>query len=58
MKAYKKEPEKYIGSVAQVSEIIRIAITGLSNTPDLCTICQIIGKEDMQERIEKAIEEL
>lgn len=58
MKAYKKEPEKYIGSVAQVSEIIRIAITGLSNTPDLCKICQIIGKEDMQERIEKAIEEL
>ena len=58
MKAYKKEPEKYIGSVAQVSEVIRIAITGLSNTPDLCTICQIIGKEDMQERIEKAIEEL
>lgn len=58
MKAYKKEPEKYIGSVAQVSEIIRIAITGLSNTPDLCTICQIIGKEDMQERIEKAIEVL
>lgn len=58
MKAYKKEPEKYIGSVAQVSEVIRIAITGLSNTPDLCTICQIIGKEDMQERIEKAIEVL
>lgn len=58
MKAYKKEPEKYIGSVAQVSEIIRIAITGLSNTPDLCTICQIIGKEDMQERIERAIEVL
>ncbi|MGN0477750.1 MAG: glutamate--tRNA ligase [Ruminococcus sp.] len=58
MKAYKKEPEKYIGSVAQVSEIIRIAITGLSNTPDLCTICQIIGKDMMQERIEKAIEVL
>lgn len=58
MKAYKKEPEKYIGSVAQVSEVIRIAITGLSNTPDLCTICQIIGKDDMQERIEKAIEVL
>lgn len=58
MKAYKKEPEKFKGSVAQVSEIIRIAVTGLSNTPDLCTICQIIGKDIMEERIVNTINTL
>ncbi len=58
MKAYKKEPEKFKGSVAQVSEIIRIAVTGLSNTPDLCTICQIIGKDIMKERIVNTINSL
>lgn len=58
MKAYKKNPQDFKGSVAQVSEIIRIAITGLSNTPDLSTICHIIGKDIMQERIENTINEL
>ncbi len=58
MKAYKKEPEKFKGSVAQVSEIIRIAVTGLSNTPDLCTICRIIGKDIMEERIVNTINTL
>ena len=58
MKAYKKEPEKFKGSVAQVSEVIRIAITGQSNTPDLSTICKIIGKDIMEERIANTISKL
>ena len=58
MKAYKKNPENFKGSVAQVSEIIRIAVTGLSNTPDLSTICKIIGKDVMTERIENVINSL
>ena len=58
MKAYKKSPESFKGNVAQVSEAIRVAITGQRNTPDLCTICQIIGKDNVKERIENTINSL
>ena len=51
VKAYKAEPEKYKGSVADVSTVIRIAVTGRSNTPDLCTIMQLLGKDKVIDRI-------
>ena len=55
MKAYKANPSAYKGSVSDVAEIIRIAVTGLSNTPDLWTIMQILGKERSFARLDKAI---
>ena len=56
MKAYKANPENYKGSVADVAEMLRIATTGLANTPDLWTIMQILGKERTLARLNKAIE--
>jgi len=55
MKAYKQNPEAYPGSVADIAEILRIATTGLSNTPDLCTIMQILGETRTRARLQKAI---
>ncbi|MCI5975540.1 MAG: glutamate--tRNA ligase [Clostridiales bacterium] len=51
MKAYKANPENYKGSVSDVAEILRIAVTGHANTPDLCTIMQILGKERVLKRL-------
>ena len=51
MKAYKKEPEKYRGNVSDIAEIVRIAITGRANTPDLWSIVHVMGEEQMTERI-------
>ena len=45
MKAYKADPEAYVGSVADVSMFLRVAVTGRLNAPDLYTVMQIIGKE-------------
>lgn len=42
---YKKNPEAYKGSVSDAAEILRIAITGSPNSPDLHTIMGILGKE-------------
>ena len=56
MKAYKKEPEKYNGNVSDIAEIVRIAVTGRANTPDLWQIVHIMGQEQMTERITAAIE--
>ena len=55
MKAYKANPESFPGSVADVAEVLRIATTGLSNTPDLWTIMQILGKERTLARLSAAI---
>ena len=55
MKAYKANPENYPGNVSDVAEMLRIATTGLTNTPDLWTIMQILGEDRTIARLNKAI---
>ena len=55
MKAYKSNPENYNGSISDVAEVVRIAVTGKANTPDLWTIIHIIGEEVMTESIKRYI---
>ncbi len=43
MSVYKAEPEKFGGSVSDIAEILRIAVTGKPNSPDLCSIMKILG---------------
>ena len=50
-KEYKKNPENYKGSVGQVCEVIRVAVTNRTNTPDLYEILKLLGKERIKERI-------
>lgn len=45
MSDYKANPQNYRGSVSDVAEILRIAVTGMPNSPDLCTIMGILGRE-------------
>ena len=54
MSAYKANPENFRGSVSDVAEILRIAVTGMSNSPDLCTIMGILGKERTVARLKAA----
>lgn len=51
MKEYKANPENYKGNVADVSTIIRVAVTGKSQTPDLYEILKLLGNERIKERI-------
>ena len=55
MSDYKADPSKYKGSVADVAEILRIAITGMSNSPDLCTIMGILGRDRCLARMNAAM---
>ena len=52
MKEYKKNPEAFKGNVADVSTVIRVAVTSKSRTPNLYDILQILGKEEIKKRIE------
>ena len=57
-KQYKAEPEKYKGHAGDLSTVLRIAITGRRNTPDLCSIMKVLGKKRCLERINDAIKEI
>ena len=57
MKEYKENPDKYKGSVADISTVIRVALTTKSMTPDLYEIMKLLGKDRIKERITK-IEQL
>ncbi|HAB66500.1 MAG TPA: glutamate--tRNA ligase [Firmicutes bacterium] len=51
MKEYKENPDKYKGSVADISNIIRVGVTSLTETPDLYIILKLLGKNRIKERI-------
>ncbi len=58
VKEYKKNPDAYKGHVGDVSGVIRMAVTSRSNTPDLCAIMQLLGKDEVTARINNAISTL
>lgn len=50
VKEYKKNPENYKGHVGDISTVIRVALTGRRNTPDLYEILKNLGKERIEKR--------
>jgi glutamyl/glutaminyl-tRNA synthetase len=50
MKEYKANPEAYKGSVADISMVIRVAVTKKSMTPDLHSIMHLLGVEKLNKR--------
>ncbi len=58
MKAYKADPSAFPGTVADVSAIIRMAVTGKTNSPDLYSVMQILGTDRTAQRIRAAADSL
>ena len=52
-KDYKANPSAYAGSVADACTLVRIATTGRTATPDLCSIMQLLDKQKVTERLAK-----
>jgi len=52
-KDYKKHPEEYKGHVGHVSTVIRVALMGRQQSPDIWEIQQILGEERTRARLEK-----
>ncbi|MBQ2271447.1 MAG: glutamate--tRNA ligase [Firmicutes bacterium] len=57
-KDFKKNPDQFKGHVGHVSNVIRLAITGRTNSPDLWLIQQIMGKEQVRGRIAQAFQDI
>ena len=58
VKEYKKNPDSFPGHVGDVSNIVRVAVTGRTKSPDLCSIMKLLGKEKVIQRIDRAIKAL
>ena len=54
VKEYKANPDNYKAHVGDVSTVLRIALTGRANTPDMYEIMQVLGKDSIEKRLEKA----
>lgn len=57
-KEYKANPEAFRGSAGDLSTVLRIAVTGRQNTPDLCSIMAVLGKDECFKRIDDMISSL
>ena len=56
-KDYKKNPDDYKGHVGHVSTVIRLALVGRAQSPDVWAIQQIMGEDMVKARINRMIEE-
>ena len=56
-KDYKKNPDDYKGHVGHVSTVIRLALVGRAQSPDVWAIQQIMGEDKVRARIDRMIEE-
>lgn len=57
-KDYKKNPDAYKGHVGDVSTVVRLAITGRRNSPDVWAIQQVLGEEKTIARVKRMIASL
>ena len=58
VKAFKENPGAYKAHVGDVSTVLRVALTGRTNTPDMYEIMQVLGKEKIEKRFQEAISKL
>ena len=54
-KDYKANPEAFKGNIGAAAEIIRIAITGQKDAPNLHEVIDILGEERVKARLKNAI---
>jgi glutamyl-tRNA synthetase len=54
-KEYQANPKKYKGKVGDVAMVVRVALTGKKQTPDLYEIMQVMGESRVRARIKEYI---
>lgn len=55
MREYKENPDKFKGSIADFSTVVRVSLTSRANTPDLYEIMKLLGMERMKERVKMTV---
>jgi glutamyl-tRNA synthetase len=50
-KEFRQDPDAYVGSVREAAQLVRVAVTGSTRSPDLHAISQAIGEEEFLRRL-------
>jgi glutamyl-tRNA synthetase len=50
-KEYKQSPDAYPGSIREASQLIRVALTGSTKSPDLFQVARALGRDEVIRRI-------
>lgn len=50
-KEYKRSPDAYPGSIREASQLIRVALTGSTKSPDLFQVARALGRDEVIRRI-------
>lgn len=52
-KDFKKNPDQYKGSIVHITNMLRIALTGHANAPDIHEVSHVLGRDIVIARLEK-----
>ncbi len=50
-KEYKQAPDAYPGSIREASQLIRVALTGSTRSPDLASVARVLGPAEVIRRV-------
>ncbi|GAA5031852.1 glutamate--tRNA ligase [Actinopolymorpha pittospori] len=50
-KEYKKDPDAYPGSIREAAQVIRVALTGSTRSPDLFSVARALGTDEVLRRV-------
>ncbi len=50
-KEYKRNPDAYPGSIREASQLIRVALTGSTRSPDLFSVASTLGRNEVLRRV-------
>ena len=51
-KDYKKNPDQFKGSIVHITNMLRIALTGHANAPDIWEVSHVLGEEITRKRLQ------
>ena len=57
MKQFKAAPGTFPGHVGDITNVLRVALTGSRQSPDLCEVMQVLGLERCRARLERWMRE-
>jgi glutamyl-tRNA synthetase len=50
-KAHRQAPADYPGSIKEASQLIRVALTGSTRSPDLASVARVLGRDEVIRRV-------
>ena len=53
-KEFKANPDAYPGSIKEAAQLIRVALTGSTRSPDLHAVSRALGNDEVRARLQAA----